>query len=112
VTKTEVIASVADDLYASEQAIDAAITRATALVQSMIGARASLNLSAVVAADAQTKALETIASLGLARQSLVDCHNEMAKEHRRQGWGVFAGPFQGKTGDREATTGEHRLRAV
>ncbi|MEJ6790487.1 hypothetical protein BrevBR_13130 [Brevundimonas sp. BR2-1] len=111
-TRTEVIGGVADDLYATEAALDQAIERATVLVQSLIGARTSLNLSAVVAADAQTKALEAIASLGAARQTLVECHNEMAKEHRRQGWGVFAGPFQGKTGDDRPTTGEHRLRAV
>lgn len=110
-TKIEVLAGVADDLYAAEAALDQAIERAATLAQSLIATRTALNLSAVVASDAQTKALETIAGLGVAREALVACHNEMAKEHRRQGWGVFAGPFQGKSGD-DQTTGQHRLRAV
>lgn len=111
-TKTEVIASVADDLYASEQALDAAITRATALVQSMIGARAALNISAVAGAEAQAKALETIASLGVARQALVACHEQMAKDHRRLGFGIFMAPMGKPDGENLPTTGEHRLRAV
>ena len=85
-TKTEVIASVAGDLRASEQALDLAITRATTLVQAMIGARGELNLSPVVGAAA----LEAIAGLSAARESLVACHQELAKDHRRLGYGVYA----------------------
>lgn len=110
-TKTEVIASVASDLYASEQALDAAITRATTLVQAMIGARADLNISAVAGAEAQTRALEAIASLGAARQAMVACHEQLAKDHRRLGYGAFAGPWMDKP-EAAPTTGEHRLRAV
>ena len=111
--KTQVIASVAGDLHATEEALDQAISRATVLVQSMIGSRAALNLSAVVGADSQTKALEAIAALGAARQSLVACHQELAKDHRRMGYGVYAGAHDGKYGDdRPPVTGEHRLRAV
>ena len=89
-TKTEVIASVAGDLRASEQALDLAITRATTLVQAMIGARGELNLSPVVGAAAQAKALEAVAGLSAARESLVACHQELAKDHRRLGYGVYA----------------------
>ncbi|HZV83388.1 MAG TPA: hypothetical protein VFF48_00210, partial [Brevundimonas sp.] len=73
-TKTEVIASVAGDLYATEQALDAAIAHATTLVQAMIGSRTTLNISAVAGSEAQTKAMETIAGLSAARQSLIECH--------------------------------------
>lgn len=113
-TKPEVIASVADDLYASEQAIDAAITRATALVQSMIGARAALNISPVVGAESQSKAIEAIASLAVARQAIVTCHEELAKDHRRMGWGVFMGPpaDKGQGDTRPVMVGEQHLRAV
>lgn len=111
--KAQVIASVAGDLKATEQSVDEAIARATTLVQSMIGARSALNLSPVVAADAQAKALEAIASLGAARQAVVACHEELAKDHRRLGYGTYAGS-ESKTGDtsRPSTIGEHRLRAV
>ena len=111
--KTQVIASVAGDLNATEQSVDAAIAHATTLVQSMIGSRSALNLSPVVGADAQAKALEAVAALGAARQAMVACHEELAKDHRRMGYGVYAS-IENKPGEssRPPTTGEHRLRAV
>ena len=112
--KAQVIASVAGDLHASEKAIDEAIVRATTLVQSMVGGRAAMKVSPVVGADAQAKALEAIAALGAARQAVVACHEELAKDHRRLGYGVYAGNGDSKTPgtSRPPTTGEHRLRAV
>lgn len=111
--KAQVIASIAGDLSATEQSVDEAIARATTLVQSMIGSRTALAISPVVGADAQAKALEAIAALGAARQAVVACHEELAKDHRRMGWGVYAEFGQDKgQGDRPSTTGEHRLRAV
>lgn len=92
--RTEVVASVAGDLYATEQAVDAAITSATTLVQSMIGARALLKVSPVAAAGSQQKAMEAIAALAAAREAVVACHNELAKDHRRLGYGTYAvGPL-------------------
>jgi hypothetical protein len=109
--KAQVIASLAGDLNASEKALDEAIVRATALVQSMVGGRAALNVSPVVGAEAQAKALEAIAALGAARQAMVTCHEELAKDHRRMGYGVYAS-IENKTGETSRPTGEHRLRAV
>ncbi|MBX9460116.1 MAG: hypothetical protein KL785_02210 [Brevundimonas sp.] len=112
--KAQVIASVAGDLNATEKSVDEAITRATTLVQSMIGGRTALNVSPVVGAEAQAKAMEAIAALGAARQAMVACHEELAKDHRRLGYGIFAGS-ESKTEPgttRPGTTGEHRLRAV
>jgi hypothetical protein len=88
--RTEVVAGVAGDLYATEKAVDAAITQATTLVQSMIGARAALDVSPVAGSGSQAKALEAIAALGVARQAVVACHAELQKDHRRLGWGVYA----------------------
>lgn len=110
--RAEVLASVAGDLYAAEQSIDAAITQATTLVQSLIGSRALLNVSACAGAEAQAKALEAIAALGVARQAMVASHEQMAKDHRRLGYGTYAGVFQDKGQEKPPTTGEHRLRAV
>jgi lysozyme family protein len=111
-SKTEVIASVAGDLQSTEQAVDAALTHATTLVQSMIGARAALNISPVVGAEAQAKALEAIAALSTARLAMVACHEQLAKDHRRLGFGVFADGWGDKGQEKPPTTGEHRLRAV
>lgn len=111
-TKTEVIASVAGDLSATETAVDAALTRATTLVQSMIGARAALGISPVAGAEAQAKALEAIAALGAARQAVVACHGELAKDHRRMGYGVYAGPLGKPDEERPPVIEGRRLRAV
>jgi len=88
--RDQVIASVAGDLYATEMALDAAITQATTLVQSMIGARAALSISAVAGAGSQAKAMETIAALGAAREAIIACHAELQKDHRKMGWGTYA----------------------
>lgn len=109
--RAEVVANVVGDLNTTEQAVDAAIAHATTLVQSMIGARAQLNLSPVAAAQSQALAMEAIAALSAARSKMVECHNELAKDHRRLGFGVFAGPWADKGVEgNERPTG--RLRAV
>ena len=112
--KAQVVASVAGDLHATEEALDQAIARATTLVQSMIGSRAALNVSAVVGAESQARALEAIAGLGAARQALIACHTELAKDHRRMGFGTYAEIAEKyPEGDRPTkVVGEHRLRAV
>ncbi len=110
--KADTIASVAGDLQSSEQAVDAALTHATTLVQSMIGARAALNISPVAGAEAQAKALEAIAALSTARLAMVACHEQLAKDHRRLGFGVYADGWGDKGQEKPPTTGEHRLRAV
>lgn len=103
--RSEVIASVAGDLYATEKAIDTAITQATTLVQSMIGARAALSVSPVAGAVSQAKAMDTIAALSTAREAIVACHAELQKDHRRMGWGVYAAGPVDKPDDWETPMG-------
>ncbi len=92
--RTQVIASVAGELHATERAVDTAITQATTLVQSMIGARSALSISPVAGSGSQSKAMEAIAALGVARDAVVACHAELQKDHRKLGWGVYAvGPL-------------------
>ena len=110
--KAQVIASLAGDLKATEQSVDEAITRATTLVQAMIGARSALGVSAVVGSDSQTRALEAIAALGAARQAMVACHEELAKDHRRMGYGVYADFDDKPPRESSPITGERLLRAV
>lgn len=116
-TKTEVIASVAGDLNATEQALDATIAQATTLIQSMIGARTALSLSPVAGAASQARAMEAIAAMATARDAIVACHEELAKDHRRLGYGVYAVGILNKPAETAPpTTGElahtGRLRAV
>ena len=92
--RNEVIAGVAGELHATEKALDDAIAHAATLVQTMIGARSALSLSAVAAAGSQTKAMEAIAALSTAREALIACHAELEKDHRRLGYGTYAlGPL-------------------
>lgn len=111
-SKTEVIASIAGELNSTELAVDAALTRATTLVQTMIGARAALNVSPVAGTEAQAKALEAIAALSTARLAMVACHEQLAKEHRRVGFGVYADGWKDKGQDAKTASGERLLRAV
>lgn len=116
-TKTEVIASVAGDLNSAEQSLDTAIAQATTLIQSMIGARTALTLSPVAGAVSQSKAMEAVAALASAREALVACHEELAKDHRRLGYGVFSSGHVNKPAETTPpVTGElarsSRLRAV
>lgn len=106
--RTQVIASVAGDLYATEKAVDAAITASTTLVQSMIGARTLLKVSPVSGAVAQAKAIETIAALSAAREAIVACHAELQKDHRRQGYGIYAAGPMDKPDDWETPIGGYQ----
>jgi hypothetical protein len=63
-----------------------------------------------VGAEAQAKAVEAIAALSAARQAVVACHEELAKDHRRMGYGVYA--HADDKGTTVPVTGEHRLRAI
>jgi hypothetical protein len=115
--KAEVIASVAGDLNSAEQSLDTAIAQATTLIQSMIGARTVLSLSPISGAGSQARAMEAIAALATAREALVACHEELAKDHRRLGYGVYAVGHLNKPEETSPpTTGElaraSRLRAV
>ena len=115
--KAEVIASVAGDLNSAEQSLDTAIAQATTLIQSMIGARTVLSLSPISGAGSQARAMDAIAAMATAREALVACHEELAKDHRRLGYGVYASGHMNKPEEsRSPTTGEatrtSRLRAV
>lgn len=113
--QAEVIASVAGDLNATEQALDSTIAKAATLIQSMIGARTALSLSPVSGAVSQAKAIEAIAALATAREAIVACHEELAKDHRRLGYGVYSyGPLNKPEETRTAASELARasLRAV
>lgn len=91
--KLEIMRTVVDDLYATEKAVDDAIAQATDLVATMIQSRRDMNLSAVVGAKAQSKMLEAIASLGIARDAVVVAHNDLTRVQQQVGLGhVATGP--------------------
>ena len=93
--KAEIVNGVASELHATEKALDAAIAQTSVLVQSMIACREPLEISAIAGAGAQAKAMEAVAALAEARSAIVAAHQELAKDHRRMGWGTYAaGPME------------------
>lgn len=116
--KIEVLHTVAEELFATERAIDDAIAQATDMVAAMIQGRRDANLSAVVGAEAQAKVMEAIAALGAARTAVVASHAELARVQRVIGLShVAVGPMDkpeedGTMGGGGRVRNEHRLRVA
>ena len=110
--KIEVAKGVAEELWATERAIDAAIAQGGDFVATMIQARRDLNLAAVVGADAQTKVIEALGALAQARAAVVAAHADLAVAQRRLGIDVTShgGPL-GKPDDGASTPPSGRLEA-
>lgn len=68
---------VADRLFALEDAIDVALTRAAELNASMPEARGEARLPAMIGQDALDKAAETFTSLVQARRRVVETHQSL-----------------------------------
>lgn len=66
---------VARELFALEEAIDAALVKAAGLSAIMPTATAEANLSAVVIQDAFEKSAATFAALAQARRHVIDTHH-------------------------------------
>ena len=88
--KAAVVAGIAGELNETERAVDAALVHATGMVQAMIAGRTTLGVSPIAAAESQAKMMAAIAALATAREAVVACHEEMARDHRRMGWGTYA----------------------
>ena len=97
--RTEVVTSVAGDLHATELAIDAAITQATTLVQSFIGARAALSLSPVSGTMSQAKAMETIAALSC-RKAKPRTKSDLTAQKQRGAHTAFHDPAAASCSER------------
>lgn len=110
---TEVVAGIVGELNETERAVDQAIAHATGMVQAMIAGRTALSLSPIAAAESQARAMEALTALGVARNAVVACHEELAKDHRRLGWGAYAIGFLDKPPETEpARPPRTSLRAV
>ncbi len=83
--KALVAQRVANRLFATEKAVDAAMTEAASLMMSLVEARADLGLSAVVGDEATAKVAQAIATLAEARRSVVAAHSDLADVKLRVG---------------------------
>ncbi len=98
--KVFVAQGVARKLFATEVAIDTALSEASQLVTEMVQARQQLNASALLGNEAIAKISEAIATLSAARSSVVVAHNELAESQLRMGIRTKMGGF----GDKNSTT--------
>ncbi|HRD45006.1 MAG TPA: hypothetical protein PLF78_00835 [Caulobacter sp.] len=83
--KVFVARKVAQKLFATEAALDTAITEAAELMAEMLKARRELGLSAVVGDNASAKLVEALAALGEARTAVVAAHGELDQVRVRIG---------------------------
>lgn len=70
---------VAESLWATEEAIDAALARAAELNGTMVRARADANLSALVGQDAFEVSAAAFAALARARSDIVETHRRLSE---------------------------------
>ena len=75
--KAFVAQRVARKLFATEHALDAAMTEAAELMADLLKARKDLNLSAVVGDAAPSKLVAAMSALAEARTAIVSVHNEL-----------------------------------
>lgn len=81
--KMEIARNVADHLFATEDAIDAAIACAAGLVNYMPVARKGVRASAEVGQPAFEQVIATMATLAEARRQIVNAHQALAESGRR-----------------------------
>jgi hypothetical protein len=83
--KALVAQGVANRLFATEKAVDAAMAEAAQLMTSLSTARTELRLSAVVGDEATMKVAQAIATMAEARRAIVAAHSDLADLKLRVG---------------------------
>lgn len=106
--------TVADHLFALEEAIDLAVTRAAELTAAMPAARVTGRLPAIIGQDALDRAAETMTSLVQARRQVVETHHSLDAARAQLGLAeVNVGDMVPKPPVVGPATGEaRRLRSV
>ncbi len=88
--RREIAQSVADQLFAAEAAIDAAIAATATLTGMMPSVRGSAGLSALIGQEALMEAAQTCAALVQARGSIVATHKALSVAQKQMGLGAVA----------------------
>ncbi|WP_375268340.1 hypothetical protein [Phenylobacterium sp.] len=83
--KAFVAQRVANKLFATEEAVDAAMVEATELMTEMLKARKDVGVSTVFGDEAAAKLVEAIKALGEARTAMVGVHGELNEAKLRLG---------------------------
>jgi hypothetical protein len=83
--KALIAQTVANKLFATENAVDTAILEASKLMGGLIDARQEMRVSAVVGDDAVAKIAAALGALAEARKAVVEAHHELAEVKLRVG---------------------------
>ena len=99
--KVVIAREVAEQLWTTEQSIDAALADCAQLVTVGASCRAALNLSSTVDAAAMAKVIEAMQALSAARTAMADAHAELADVQKRMGIrrAQMVGPHKIPTGE-------------
>ena len=111
VEKVFVAQRVATKLFASENAVDAAMVETAELMADLLKARKDLGISAVVGDRAAAKLAEAMSALSEARSAMVEAHGELNETKLRLGIRTKLTGAEDKTFRlEEAATGKAALR--
>jgi hypothetical protein len=98
VEKVFVAQRVATKLFATENAVDAALAEASELMADMLRARKDLGLAATFGDTAAARVVDAIAALSTARTAMVAAHNELNESKLRIGVRTKLAGFEDKPG--------------
>lgn len=99
VDKVFVVQGVANKLWATEDAMDAAIAQASTLMGGIVEARAEIGCSHIVTDPAIAKVAQAMAAMAEARTALIDAHHALAEAKLRLGVRTKLTGGQDSTGD-------------
>jgi len=85
VEKAFVAQRVANKLFATEAAVDAAMVEVSEMIAELVQARKDIGLSAVVGHGASAKFAEAVAALAEARTAIIDAHAQLDETRLRVG---------------------------
>lgn len=106
-TRNDIAKGVAEKLFATEDSVDAAMVRASQLLEAMIVARQSLKVSATTGEVAQARVAEAISALSEARRAVMAAHGALAAVQQKMGIDDTAvGPLE------KPDSGTHGLRVA
>lgn len=83
--KVFVVKKVAEKLWAAEDAIDATLTQASALMSGIVEARQELRISHIVVDPAVGKVAEAMSALAQARAAMIEAHHALNEAKLRIG---------------------------
>jgi hypothetical protein len=107
--KALIAQTVANKLFATEDAVDTAMIEATKLLSGIVEARHEMRVSAVVVDDAIAKVTAALSALSEAQSAVVGAHNELAEVKLRLG---IRAKMLGVLDKSEAMSTREQIRAI